>query len=75
MRTSARRSATSSSTCAKAEDNVSVGSGTTAKQGNGKWIWEEFAFEPLSGEYFALAPPTNKCKRAESKIFTYPDDN
>lgn len=57
------------------EDNVSLGSGTTAKQGDGKWIWEEFAFEPLSGEYFALAPPTNKCKRAESKIFTYPDDN
>ena len=58
------------------EDNVSLGSGNTAKEGSGEfWIWEFAAFEPADGDYFALAPPTNKCKRAESKIFTYPDDN
>ena len=50
-------------------------SGMTEKQGDGRWIWEDFEFEPASGEYFAVAPLTNKCKSAVSKIFTYPDDN
>ena len=57
------------------EPNDLIGSGATAKQGDGRWIWEDFEFEPSSGEYFAFAPPTVKCKRSESKIFTYPDDN
>lgn len=57
------------------KENVLLGSGTTAKQGSGKWIWEFFSPEPENGDYFALAPPTQKCKRSESKIFTYPDDN
>ena len=56
------------------EENAIVGDGNTAKRGPGKWIYEIAAFEPDPGEYFAFAPPTPKCKRAESKIFTYPDD-
>ena len=57
------------------EANGLVGSGMTEKQGDGRWIWEDFEFEPMSGEYFAVAPLTNRCKSAVSKTFTYPDDN
>ena len=55
------------------EDNDEVGSATTVRDGN-HWVWDVAAGE-VDGNYFALAPPTPKCKREESKIFNYPDDN
>ena len=55
------------------EDNEEVGSDTTVREGN-HWVWGVVAPD-VEGDYFASAPPTPKCKRSESKIFNYPDDN
>ncbi|MDQ2675631.1 MAG: hypothetical protein M3Y34_02390 [Actinomycetota bacterium] len=55
------------------EKNANVGFGMTQREGN-KWVWAIPADEQ-TGRYFALAPPTDKCKRAESEIFRYPGDN
>ena len=53
-----------------------LGSGTTAKQAERQVDLGDPAFEPLpTASTSPSPPPTNKCKRAESKIFTYPDDN
>ena len=58
------------------KENQGIGNANTVKEGN-KWIWvvQTSGGEPDEGKYFALAAPTDDCKRAESKIFTYPDDN
>ncbi len=56
------------------EKNEKIGSSTTSREGN-KWYWTVFDPAGEEGKYFALAPPTCKCKRSESKLFDYPDDN
>ena len=43
------------------EDNEEVGSDTTVREGN-HWVWS-VAAPDVEGDYFALAPPTPKCKR------------
>lgn len=54
------------------EDNVEVGSASTARGGK-RWVWQVFGGESTPAKYFALAPPTTKCKSAESKIYKYPN--
>ena len=58
------------------KENDEIGSDTAAKDGN-RWLWSVGTgnLKMQEGKYFALAPPTAKCKRAESKIFDYPEDN
>ena len=57
------------------KEPVMVGDATTTKAGQ-RWIWKiGTGGPPADGKYFALAPPTAGCARAESKIFRYPQDN
>ncbi len=57
------------------KENIGVGNTVTVKDGQ-KWVWElPTLAKQLNGKYFALAAPTEDCKRAESKIFDYPEDN
>ena len=57
------------------EDNVCSAAALRRSRGTASGSGRFVRSSPPSGDYFAFAPPTDKCKRAESKIFTYPDDN
>ncbi len=57
------------------KENFGVGNTITEKQGQ-KWVWElPTVTKQVAGKYFAYAYPTDGCKRAESEIFNYPQDN
>jgi hypothetical protein len=56
------------------KENVEIGSENTYRNGN-KWLWTVVTGDETEGKYFAIAPPTPKCKYAESKLFDLPDDN
>ncbi|MDX6587696.1 MAG: hypothetical protein QOI31_2169 [Solirubrobacterales bacterium] len=56
------------------KENVEIGSENTYRNGN-KWLWTVVTGDETEGKYFAIAPPTPKCKYSESKLFDLPDDN